>query len=94
MDDIRREEIPDFLFRLAEFITAQKSWQGTATDLLTEMKESEITSNAVTKLLAHFSAELLEPRHIQYRTKRTGANRLIKLRFCDSDDANDGERSI
>ena len=94
MDDIRREEIPDFLFRLAEFITAQKSWQGTATDLLTEMKESEITSNVVTKLLARFSAEVLEPRHIQYRTKRTGANRLIKLRFCDSDDANDGERSI
>lgn len=30
MDDIRREEIPDFLFRLAEFITAQKFWQGTA----------------------------------------------------------------
>lgn len=94
MDNIRREEIPDFLFRLAEFITAQKSWQGTATDLLTEMKESEITSNVVTKLLARFSAEVLEPRHIQYRTKRTGANRLIRLRFCDSDDANDGERSI
>lgn len=94
MDDIRREEIPDFMFRLAEFITAQKSWQGTATDLLTEMKESEITSNVVTKLLARFSAEVLEPRHIQYRTKRTGMNRLIRLRFCDSDDANDGERSI
>ena len=79
MDDIRREEIPDFLFRLAEFITAQKSWQGTATDLLAEMKESEITSNVVTKLLARFSAEVLEPRHIQYRTKRTGMNRLIRL---------------
>ena len=57
--------IPDFLLRLAEFITAQKSWQGTATDLLTEMKESEITSNVVTKLLARFSAEVLVPRHIQ-----------------------------
>ena len=34
------------------------------------MKESEITSNVVTKLLARYAAaEVLEPRHIQYRTK-------------------------
>lgn len=40
-DELHREEIPDFLFRLVQFIALQKTWQGTASQLLTEMNETE-----------------------------------------------------
>lgn len=52
MEDIRREEIPKFIFRLVDFISESKEWQGTATELITQMNETEITPNVVTKMLA------------------------------------------
>ena len=93
-EDLHREEIPDFLFRLVSFIALRRAWQGTASQLLTEMNETEVTANVVTKLLARFSAEVLMPQGIEYRTKRTGTSRLIWLEMNDSGDGNDGEISI
>ena len=60
------------------------------------MKEPEENSEwtKVTKLLARFSAEVLMPQGIEYRTKRTGTSRLIRLEMNDSGDGNDGEISI
>lgn len=34
------------------------------------------------------------PQGIEYRTKRTGTSRLIRLEINDSGDGNDGEISI
>lgn len=48
-------------------------------ELLTEMKEQEVTPNMVTKYLGQFAFEVLEPLDIEYRTKRTGKSRLIKF---------------
>ena len=93
-EDLHREEIPDFLFRLVQFIALRRIWQGTASQLLTEMNETEVTVNVVTKLLARFSAEVLMPQGIEYKTKRTGTSRLIRLEMNDSGDGNDGEISI
>lgn len=93
-EDLHREEIPDFLFRLVSFIALRRTWQGTASQLLTEMDETEATANVVTKLLARFSAEVLMPQGIEYRTKRTGTSRLIRLEMNDSGDGNDGDISI
>ncbi len=93
-EDLHREEIPGFLFRLVQFIALRRTWQGTASQLLTEMNETEVTANVVTKLLARFSGEVLMPQGIEYRTKRTGTSRLIRLEMNDSGDGNDGEISI
>ena len=69
-------------------------WAGTATELLTEMKEQEVTPNMVTKYLGQFAYEVLEPLGIEYRTKRTGKSRLIKFLRHDGDDANDAGIAI
>lgn len=42
MEDIHREEIPKFIFRLVDYISDHKEWQGTATELLTQVNETEI----------------------------------------------------
>lgn len=94
MEDIRREEIPKFILRLVDFIFEMKEWQGTATELITQMNETEVTPNVVTKMLARFSAEVLQPYGIEYKTKRTGTSRLIRLKKCDSNDENDNVNAI
>ena len=94
MDDIRREEIPPFLFRLTEFMEHRESWQGTATQLLTEMKETDTSPAVVTKHLARFAEEVLWPRGIGYKTRRTGQSRLILLKRRDSGDGDDGGNDI
>lgn len=94
MEDIRREEIPKFILRLVDFISEIKEWQGTATELITQMNETEVTPNVVTKMLARFSVEVLQPHGIEYKTKRTGTSRLIRLKKCDSNDGNDNVNAI
>ena len=94
MEDIRREEIPKFVFRLVDFISETKEWQGTATELITQMNETDITPNVVTKMLARFSAEVLQPQGVEYKTKRTGTSRLIYLKKNDVNDGDDNKYSI
>ena len=91
MEDIRREEIPKFVFQLVDFVSDVKEWQGTATELVTQMNETEVTPNVVTKMLARFSAEVFMPQGIEYKTKRTGTSRLIYLKKRDGNDGNDGD---
>ena len=53
MEDIHREEIPKFVFGWL-IIFRRKEWRGTATQLITQMNETEVTPNVVTKMLARF----------------------------------------
>lgn len=92
--EIQRAEIPAFLFRVVDFMKDRTEWVGTATQLLTDMEETETTPNVVTKYLGQFSCEALEPFGIEYRTKRTGKSRLIKFIKSDGGDENDGNITI
>lgn len=93
-EELHNDEVPPFLFRLVGFMSVRAEWTGTATELLAEMQDPEISPNAVTKLLSHFYYEVLQPTGIEYKTKRTGKNRLIHLKRSDGNDANDGNFSI
>ena len=93
-EDIHKTELPKFLFRVVDFMECRTEWVGTATELLTEMREQEVTPNMVTKYLGQFAFEVLEPLGIEYRTKRTGKSRLIKFLRRDGDDANDAGIAI
>lgn len=87
-DDIRKEEIPDFVYWVANFMGSQTKWAGTATELLEWMGKKEVTPNMVTKYLGQYACEVLEPVGITYKTKRTGKSRLIKLIKSDGNDTN------
>jgi len=93
-EQIHKAELPQFLFRVVDFMENRAEWVGTATELLAEMKETEISPNVVTKYLGQFSCEVLEPVGIEYRTKRTGKSRLIKLIRSDGGDENDSDFTI
>ncbi len=91
---LHREEIPPFLFRLVEFLKDKPVWTGTATGLLSEMEEAETPPNLVTKMLGRFAGEVLTPAGIEYKTKRTGASRLMQFRMSDGNDTDDGKSAI
>ncbi len=93
-EDIHKTELPKFLFRVVDFMECRTEWVGTVTELLTEMREQEVTANMVTKYLGQFAYEVLEPLGIEYRTKRTGKSRLIKFLRRDGDDAIDAGIAI
>lgn len=93
-NDIHKDEIPKFLFRIVDFMSERSQWNGTATELIESMEETETSSNMVTKYLGQFSTEVLEPNNIVYSSKRTGEKRLIKFKRNDSNDEDDGSIAI
>lgn len=93
-EEIHKAEIPRFLFRVVDFMQSRTEWDGTATELLAEMREIETSPNVVTKYFGQFSCEVLATADIEYRTKRTGKSRLIKLIRNDGYDTSDGSFTI
>ena len=91
---LRRETVPPFLFRLTDFLMDNGSWEGTATELLQAMGESEMKANGVVKCITRHFYEFLRPKGIQYQTRRTGQSRLIRLTYHDANDGSDGETEI
>ncbi len=90
-EEIRKEEIPAFLFRVVDFMKGRPTWKGTATDLIEAMAETETSVNVVTKMLGRYAAEVLTPTGIVYKTKRTGQNRFIMFQNDGYDDNDDYE---
>jgi hypothetical protein len=88
-EDVRKREVPEFIFRVVSFMTGRGVWSGNATDLMTEMGDTTTTVNTVTKLLNQYHRVLAES-GIEYRYHRTGKSRLIRLRSdgydgCDTE---------
>ena len=80
---------PPFLYALAEFMQSWKQWEGTATELLEAVAETEIKPKGVVRCLSRFYYEFLEPRGIRFHAHRTGQSRLIYLACDDANDVND-----
>ena len=68
-----------FFGRLRAFMVGKHYWMGTATDLLTEMKDTTTPPNTVTKLLNKFSFELYCSSGIDVNLRRTNRRRINEL---------------
>ena len=88
-EDLADAEIPPFLMKIAAFMQDKTRWEGTATELLEAVGETEVKPTSVTHALGEYYYELLQPQGIGYDTRRTGQSRLICLTRCDSDDGCD-----
>lgn len=89
-EDIEQEAVPEFLFRVVDYLNIHKSWTGTASELLAELGDTETSPNVVTKMLSKFYYDFLCERGIEYKTKRTNKSRYIALQKCDDRDDGDG----
>ena len=88
-DDLTDATIPPFLLKIVAFMQDKSYWEGTATELLEAVGETDVKPTSVTHVLGEYYYELLQPQGIGYDTRRTGQSRLICLTRCDSDDGCD-----
>lgn len=84
--ELRQEEIPMLIYKIVGFIKKRGEWTGTASQLLAVIGDTETSPIMVTRLLSRFFYEVLQPKGIEYTTKRTAQERLITLRQNDSND--------
>lgn len=68
-----------FFGKLRAFMVGKHYWMGTATDLLTEMNDTNTPPNTVTKLLNKYSFELYCSDGIDVNFRRTNRRRIIEL---------------
>ena len=89
-DDLRKERIPDFVFKVVDFLFEHKQFQGTVSELLAAVGNTELKPNVASKYLTRFYSEVFAPMGITYEYRKTAAARTISLTLNDGADGNDG----
>ncbi len=89
-EQLAAAEVPPILFRLVAFMEGRREWAGTATELLTQMGETDTAPNVITKLLNEYHATVLHQNSVRYVYRRTKAGRRIVLSRGDGVDSGDG----
>ena len=85
--------IPDYLWKVADYIDSVGKWQGTATELLVAANISDVKPNQFTRKMAHYARDVFSPRGIEYKYTRTEQKRLFEF-FHDDDDGDDDDIDI
>ena len=85
--------IPDYLWKVADYIDSVGKWQGTATELLVAANISDVKPNQFTRKMAHYARDVFSPRGIEYKYTRTEQKRLFEF-FHDDDDGDDADIDI
>ena len=89
-DDLRKERISDFVFKVVDFLFEHRQFEGTVTELLAAVGNTELKPNVASKYLTRFYSEVFAPMGITYEYRKTTAARTIKLMLNDGADGNDG----
>lgn len=89
-DDLRKERIPDFVFKVVDFLFEHRQFEGTVTELLAAVGNTELKPNVASKYLTRFYSEVFSPMCITYEYRKTAAARTISLTLNDGADGNDG----
>lgn len=89
-DDLRKERIPDFVFKVVDFLFEHRQFEGTVTELLAAVGNTELKPNVASEYLTRFYSEVFAPMGITYEYRKTAAARMISLMLNDGADGNDG----
>lgn len=81
--------VPDYLWKLADFLHGSKSWQGTASELLAATGIQGVQPNQLTRKLVEHYYTVFAPKGIRYKSHRTASARRMQF-WCDDDDDHDG----
>ena len=89
---LRRERVPHFLFQIADYLLKEKSFTGTATELLAAVGDETTKANVASKLITRHFNEVFAPLGFKMDQKRVADARLMVWQLNDDDDGNDGQR--
>ena len=84
-EEQRLKAVPEYLWRVAEYIEQAGKWQGTATELLSAAGVDGVLPHKLTrKIVEHFDTVFV-PKDIHYETHRTSQTRLLKFSHSEND---------
>ena len=89
-NDLQRERVPDFVYRVVEFLLSHGRFQGTVTELLSAVGNTDLKPNVASKYLTRYYSAVLVPMGICYEYRKTAAARTVILTVRDSADGDDG----
>ena len=84
--EVRREQIPNVIFRIEGFIKEIGSWSGSATELLTLMDDHTVAPNKLMQHITSYYYEVLYPSGISYEQKREAGIRRITFTYNPAED--------
>ena len=92
-EEQRLKAVPEYLWRVAEYIEQAGKWAGTATELLSAAGVDGVLPHMLTrKIVEHFDTVFV-PKDIHYETHRTSQTRLLKFSHSEND-ADDADIDI
>ncbi len=77
--ELEMKNAPEIIYKVVSFINNNRKWQGSATELLNELDEKDITPQYLTKVLNEYSKTILSDNKISFATSRTSSSRLVTL---------------
>ena len=89
---LRKEQIPHYLFDIADYLLKEKGFEGTATELLAVIGDETTSANVASKNITKHFGTVFAPLGIKMKPKRRADARLMVFWFDDDDDGNDGQR--
>ena len=89
---LRQERVPHFLFQIANYLLKEKSFTGTATELLAAIGDETTKANVASKLITRHFNEVFAPLGFKMHQKRVADARLMVWQLNDDDDGNDDQR--
>ena len=84
-----KKEVPEILYRITDMIKDAGHWEGTATELLSTMGETEMKPNTLSARISTFYYDVLYPAGVRMRIKRTAMERLMIFTMMEDEDPNE-----
>lgn len=85
-EEMAKKEAPRILYRITSMIKDKGHWEGTATELLSAMGETEMKPNTLSAKISSFYYDVLYPAGVRMRIKRTAIERLMIFSMMEDED--------
>ena len=79
--DIELQNAPDIIFKIVDYVRNKGEWQGSATELLKILNDTEIKPQLLTKKLIEYKGTILKDNNIEFQTGRTNEKRLLIFKY-------------
>ena len=82
-EEIARENVPEVVYRVIDYLMAEGGFTGTMSSLLSELGLSHIRPHVLSRALSKFHDEVLLPLGVTYDSKRTSGERNYIFTVAD-----------
>ena len=90
MNSPGKREVPELIYRIAEYFISHEEFIGTMTNFLKALSVTDIKPNAASRYLSKYFNSVLKPLGMHYESHRSTEGRIIGI-WRDNDDIDDND---